>query len=833
MTQGLRTEQVAAQRAIFGPNDIVPNQGAGWISVVRDALRDPMLWFLMVTAGLFAGVSQTAEAITLLVAIVPLLGMDLYLHRRTAVSSAALASRLASTARVLRDGHWCTLPARDLVPGDLVQIAPGEYFPADGLLVQGTHHLQVDESTLTGESLPVGKSLWSPTHRPGARPTDHHRGIAGTRLLTGTAWLQITETGPATRYGEIARTATQPQQISTPLQQAIAQLVRVLLLAALVLCIGLALVRLWQGHGWMDAFLSALTLAVAAIPEEFPVVYTFFLGVGVYRLARRSALVRRAVAVENIGRITSILTDKTGTLTAGALRLTHVVPTQGLSEEAVLQTARRAARSDSGDPLDEALWQSAPLEQGAPVVYEFPFTEARRRETRVWAAPPGVLRGYTKGAPETIMALCTLSESERQDWLTRAENYAHAGAKVLACAWQELPADWTASNRNTAATDDPSRNGNSSHTDSTDDAQTRQEPSSGFQFAGLLVFEDPVRPGVRESVQACAAAGIRVMMVTGDHPGTALAISKAVGLGGAHPKVLVLEPHQDAAQILAVQTDPDRIAAVARATPRQKLELVKALQQAGELVAVTGDGVNDVPALRQADVGIAMGERGTRSAREVAPVVLLDDNFKTVAAAIAEGRQLFRNLQLAFGYLLLIHLPFVLGAALIPLLGYPLLFLPIHIVWMELIIHPTAMLAFQHLSSRGPLAPVQRTQTARFFSQREWIRIGIVGGLGSAALVGAYLWTLSQGDPPEYARAVAMGLLLFLSAGIAAGLTGLRGRAPGWVVGITAASTVIAIQTPAVSGLLNLQPIRGTEWLLILTLGASVALASRWIARNL
>ncbi|MFO1252932.1 MAG: HAD-IC family P-type ATPase, partial [Inhella sp.] len=631
--QGLDAAQVQAQRA-RGFNDIVARSGSGWREVLADSLRDPMLWFLLLTAGLFGLLGQRAEALTLLAALLPLLGMDAYLHRRTRASSAGLASRLASTARVHRAGSWQELPARELVVGDLVEVVPGEYFPADGLLVGGSG-LQVDESTLTGESLPVPKRAFEGA----ALPTSADEALwasAGTRLLTSSARLRVLCIGADTLYGEIVRSATEGSHAATPLQQAIGELVRVLLVLALLLCALLAGLRLWQGHGWVDALLSAVTLAVAAVPEEFPVVYTFFLGVGVFRLARRKALVRRAVAVENIGRVSCLVSDKTGTLTAGSLVLAHRVPAAGGGEAELLELACRAARADSGDPLDQALHQAQQQDHGplpaAEKLADFPFTEARRRETLVWRLADGRRLACTKGAPETVLDLCGLSPAERTAWLAQVEALARDGHKVIACAQRALAAE--------------------------EDAAT--EATAGFRFGGLLAFEDPVREGVPAAVAECLAAGMRVIMVTGDHPATAAAVAREIGLGGpggSAPRVRVLAPGDDAAALLA--SEPPEV--VARATPAQKVALVQALQARGERVAVTGDGVNDVPALRLADVGVAMGERGTRSAREVAPVVLLDDRFRTLVDAVAEGRQLFQNLRLAFAYLLLVHLPLVLG----------------------------------------------------------------------------------------------------------------------------------------------------------------------------
>lgn len=791
-TQGLSAPLVESQRR-YGFNDIVAPTSGGWWVVARDTAHDPMLWFLLLTASLFGLLGQVTESLILLVAMAPLLGMDAYLHRRTSASSAGLASRLASSAKVLRDRQWRSVPSRELVPGDLVEVTPSEYFPADGLLVAG-NGLQADESTLTGESLPVAKRALDAAAPLLASVPEEHWGTAGTRLLTGTAQLRIVFIGGETRYGEIVRSATEGGHAATPLQNAIGQLVAVLIGVAVVMCAVLAAIRLWHGHGWVDALLSALTLAVAVLPEEFPVVYTFFLGVGVFRLARRKALVRRAVAVENIGRVSCIVSDKTGTITAGSLALAHRAAADGFDEHSLLQAAAFASRLDSGDPLDQALLSVAGPLPPATRLADFPFTEARRRETVVLRRDDEEAVAFTKGAPETVLAMCGLPELERAGWLARVEAYAQSGHKVIGCARRGL--------------DDATSIGG--------------EPETGFQFAGLLAFEDPVREGVREAVADCMAAGMRVLMVTGDHPATAAAIAREIGLGGAHPKVVTLAPEDDAGAVLRQH---DGVHVVARATPPQKLGLVQALQAQGELVAVTGDGVNDVPALRLADVGVAMGERGTRSAREVAPVVLLDDNFRTIVDAVAEGRQLFQNLRLAFAYLLLVHLPLVIGAAAIPLMDLPLLFLPVHIVWLELVIHPTAMLAFQDLPAVGPLAPVQRLRQARFFSAGAWGVIVLAGGIASVAVVWSYLHALGADSDVEHARAMALCVLLAASAGATTGLTRLREVAARWLVAATLASVGTLVQIPWLSRLLHLRPLHAADWALVASaFAASVAI---------
>jgi Ca2+-transporting ATPase len=807
--RGLTSEEARARRARHGPNDIVEAVRRPWWDLLRDTARDPMIWFLGGTGALYAALGDRAEAVTLLLSLVPLAGMDAYLHRRTQASTEGLSSRLAVTARVVRDAAEASVPATDVVPGDLVLVAAGESFPADGVVVGG-QQVQVDESSLTGEAHPVWKRTLADLPDRTAEPMvdGAHWAFAGTRLLTGAAEVRVAFTGRETLYGEIVRTAAGGAKARTPLQAALARLVLVLVAAATALCLGLALVRLRQGHGLLDAFLSAVTLAVAALPEEFPVAFTFFLGVGVYRLARRQALVRRAVSVENIGRVTCICSDKTGTITEGRLRVTHVLPAPGVSDRWLIGIGSFASRRETGDPLDAAILDVARTRHVGvrrETLVTFPFTEDRRRETSVVREDGGGLLAAVKGSPEVVLALTTLDDPGRADWLEQVARLAGEGHKVIACASQQLD------HRSTP----PS------------------EPVGGYHFDGLLVCEDAVREGVREAVRLCQHAGIHTIVVTGDHPQAALSVAREIGLAAGEPRLLLGEDLQGRLQ--AGTVDPREVDVIARALPAQKLTLVRELQARGEVVAVTGDGVNDVPALQAADVGVAMGERGTRSAREVASIVLLDDNFKTIVGAIAEGRQLFRNLRLSFQYLLMIHIPLVLTATLIPLAGYPLLYLPIHIVWLEMVIHPTAMLVFQKMPSGDGLERVTPRRRARFFSPADWAVIAAVGLLLTAVAGLGYERSLGDDARVAHARAMALVSLTCASAAIAAVSTRLRTRVARVIAGATVALSVLLVQTPALAARLHLEPLHLDDWAVAVAgglLAVAVPLALRAILRS-
>jgi Ca2+-transporting ATPase len=796
--RGLTSSEVSARRQQYGTNDIVQTPPDGWRILLQDTAKDPMLWFLLGTSMLFAFLGDYVEALTLLAAIIPLVGMDAVLHRRTQASTEGLAGRLATHATTLRDGKTLEIPAVDLVPGDVVTVSAGQAFPADGIIIRG-EMMQADESILTGEAYPVRKQpvlQLSPLLAEVSIDAVHW-GYAGTRLLTGTATVRLIYTGAETLYGEIVRSAQGSVHGRTPLQSAITQLVTVLIIAAIVICLILAWIRLHQGFGIVDAVLSAVTLAVAALPEEFPVVFTFFLGLGVYRLARRQALVRRAVVVENIGRVSCICSDKTGTITLGQLHLTHRYPAAAISEARLLSLAALACRTETADPMDVAILSVAPpVETSLKRLHTFPFTEDRKRETGIWCQANGSLLAAMKGAPEVLLPMTDLCPASLQWWQAQVTALAESGHKVIACACRDIESQ----------------------------AWVGAEPDRDLVFAGLLAFEDPVRDGVAEAMQSCRDGGIHVLMVTGDHPATATAVARDIGLGGGNPRVVEAQHLETTLR----QTDGTWLATidvVARAVPSQKLSLVRSLQAAGNIVAVTGDGVNDVPALQAADVGLAMGERGTRSAREVAAIVLLDDNFRTIIRAIAEGRQLFRNLQLSFAYLLMIHIPLVITAALIPLAGFPLLYLPVHIVWLELIIHPSAILVFQELPGSDRLQRLPQRPRWRFFTVRQWLVIAAVGILITAVTIGGYYRGLESGPEVGRARATALATLTGASAMLTAMLSGLRTTTARLMVCLTLGLSTLLIQTPGLAALLHLQPLQGAEWLGAL---GGALLASVW-----
>lgn len=724
-TTGLSSEEVLSQRSRYGKNQIIDTSTNLWWDVLKDSLKDPMVLFLFVLGVIFIFLHDYKEGITLLLAVIPLLLMDVFLHWRARSASQLLTEDLLGSVKVIRHNLEQTIPTQELVPGDIVKISPGEVIPADGIL-ELANDIKIDESALTGESFPNVKIAHT-IHFPSAiakqtlNIKDQEFVSAGTRVLTGFGILRVVATGEYTIYGEIIRSVTQVKHEQTPLQIHISKLVKYLMGGALFFCLFLALIRILQGHGWIDALLSSATLAIAAIPEEFPMVFTFFLGLGVYRLAKKGALVRRAVSVENIGRVTHICTDKTGTITRGELDLTHVV-----GSDDILTAALYASNPDIGDPMDLAISREAHRlhisVDYSKVLKRHPFTEDRKKETAQLEN-----RSYSKGSPETILKLSNLDSLHKKEWLEKISELAVQGHKVIAVA---------------SIQHDHNQNVN-------------REIEENYNFLGILAFEDSPRKEVAGAIAYCKIAGIKVTMITGDHPATSKAIGLEIGLGNN-----VLNAEEDFYKIengsLGFLKSLD---VVARCTPLQKLKIVEKLKELGEVVAVTGDGVNDVPALKVANIGIAMGLRGSRSAKEVSSIILSDDNFNTIVSAIIEGKKIFSNLKLSFEYLLLIHIPLVLIAAILPFLGYPLVFTPMHIVILELIIHPTAILGFQSFSK------VNEIQSGALINKKSFLKVILPSIVVSSFLI--YLFSKLSTDSSidiHYARNSIVALLIIWSA---------------------------------------------------------------------
>jgi Ca2+-transporting ATPase len=659
----------------------------------------------------------------------------------------------ALTVLVTRDGKERPVPVDEVVVGDLVMVREGDVVPADALVVASSQ-LMVDESSLTGESLPVDKQL-------GDVGAEDSTVWAGTTVLAGSAEAVVVATGASTRYGQIGRLVANARVSRTPLQVALGKLVVALTVVAAVFCVAVMAAELLHGDGWGGAVIAGVSLAIAAIPEEFSMIYTLYLAMGAWRLAQHRALVRRLPSVETLGSTTVICTDKTGTLTEGRLTVSAIwTPIDvcdggdgvGLGERGagLVEAAVRACEPSPFDPLDLAIVAFA-VDHGVDVerlhrdefAADWPFDSADRYLTHAWLSADGDRRLVAaKGSVEGILAHSRASDDAHVRAEAANAEFSEQGMRVIAVAAGQASVA----------------------------AMTRSDDEDALEFAGLIAFSDPLREGVREALRECRDAGIRVVMITGDHPVTAHAVASGVGLPHERSGVDVIATgadldHADPAQLGELVAEAN---VFARTRPEQKHLLVEALRRRGEVVAMTGDGINDAPALREADIGVAMGARGTAVARESASIVLLDDNFSTIVAAVRDGRRIFDNLTRAFAYLIAFHPPLLLSALIIPLLGQPLLLLPIHLVVLELLLHPIVSLVFQadpasDDAMRRPPRPVGDALRLRTLAPAYAVGLLLAGVLNADYPVALKHWTEDQARALAFCALLASQPLLLLS----------------------------------------------------------------------
>ena len=737
--QGLSEDEVARRRAQFGTNALDVKEGVGNLVLILRQFKSPVV-FLLVGAAVLAGYFgelEEALAIAVVLAINTFIGF--YTELRAARSIEALRALETRTARVRREGRDRLIPAVDLVPGDIVLLDAGDAVPADLRLVECAN-LQVDESTLTGESVATTKGTAQVA--ADARLGDRHSMVfKGTAVTRGTALGVVVATGKETEIGKVSALVAEAGGGTSPIERKLAHLSAQLVWVTLILAVVIAGVGILTGKEALLMVEAAVALAVAAIPEGLPIVATLTLARGMWRMAQQNALVEQLSAVETLGATTVILTDKTGTLTENRMAVSRVWLPSGeltleegtaerddaqlaaLIEVAVLcnDAALEAPEATgTGDPMELALLRAglqtghgrAGLIERLPPVRKEAFDSVSKMMATVHRHGEGFLYAV-KGAPEAVLRASSfvateaepqpIGEEARAEWLRRVDELAHHGLRVLACAVKEETSEGAA-------------------------------PYEGLTFLGLIGLEDPARVDVPRAIEACHRAGVRVVMVTGDHAATARSIGQRVGLS--------VDDVAEGAEVAALAGDGRdhfaRIGIFARVSPKEKLDLVRAYQAAGAVVAMTGDGVNDAPALRQADIGVAMGLRGTDVAREAAAMILLDDAFPTIVAAIREGRIIFGNIRRFAAYLLACNLAEVLVVGLAVLSSLPLPLLPLQILYLNLItdVFPAFALALGE-GEGNVLDRPPRNPKEPILGRAQWVRIAVQGSMMTVATFGA------------------------------------------------------------------------------------------------
>ncbi len=764
---GLTSADAARRLAADGPNELPTARERTWLRQVRDVLREPMLLLLVAAGAINFLLAEPLEGAVLMASVLVVLGISLYQEHKTEHALVALRDLSSPRALVVRDGAQLRIPGREVVAGDVVLLGEGDRVPADAVVLDAAD-LAVDESALTGESVPVRKVAVGTAPVAGEDPTPGDMGppggdatpwvFSGTLAVRGHGTAVVARTGARTELGRIGEALGSITTERTRLQREIDRLVRVMAVVGLAVA-GLVVVAFGLSRGgWLEGLLAGIAAAMSLIPEEFPVVMTVFLALGAWRMSQRRVLTRRAPVIETLGSATVLCVDKTGTLTMNSMTVhsfvidgaTHAVGDGPLTDAAleIAETAALAAPREPFDPMDLAFTtlvgrthpEAARRRDEWQLLREHPLSTDLLAVTHVWRAPGAdTLVVAVKGAPEAVAGLCRLDDDRRAEVAAQVDLATSRGLRVLAVA--------RAAHDATAALPDDHRD-------------------YAFTFLGLAALHDPVRPGVAGAVAECARAGIRTVMITGDYPGTALAIAREVGLD-----------HDDGcitgSELAALDDDELRrrvgaVSVYARMVPAQKLRLIRALQAEGEVVGMTGDGVNDAPALRAADIGIAMGRRGTDVAREAAALVITDDDFASIVGGVRQGRGIFDNLRKAMAYIIAVHVPLV-GMALVPLLttDWPLVLLPLQIAILELVIDPACSVVVE-AEEVDPLIMEQppRPVGAPMFDRRV-LGIAVAQGLSVlAAVLSVYLWAVLGGRTDDDVRSLTFATLLLGNLGL-------------------------------------------------------------------
>lgn len=742
---GLSQAEALKRLSAEGANELPKGRSRTVLDIVLESAREPMQMLMLGAAVLYLFLGDLLEGLFLVVAAMVAMGLVVLQEARSERALAALKQLAQPHARVIRDGIERIVPVRELVRDDLILVGEGERMPADASLISGDA-LMVDESALTGESAPVAKRFAGPGDRFNAEtsPTAETSPFlyAGTLIVRGQGAACVGRTGAHSALGRIGAALAEIKPEPSPLQKNAGRLVALLGAIALGFCGMVAVAYGLMRHEWAQGALAGITFAIALIPEEFPMVLAVFLALGAWRLAAHRVLVRRSAVIEALGGATLLCVDKTGTLTENRMRVERLwgdafdikigeAPHQAEGAAAeLLRTARCASAIRPVDPMDRALDQLVDPSQLSAQDFErsWPLKPERMAFIQAWRKSDAIMLA-AKGAPEAIFSLCGLEPQAHARLSAIVEGFAASGLRVLGVA----------SALTTKLPDDPGE--------------------ANFHFQGLIGFVDPLRADAREALQEAKQAGVKVAMITGDHPATALAIARDAGIDVEAGALLGEEAARLPFPTLCERSRKVRV--FARVTPEQKLLLVEAFKADGEIVAMTGDGINDAPALEAAHIGIAMGKKGTDVAREAADLVLLDDSFASIVGGVRLGRRIFANLRNALTYITAIHVP-IAGLALAPiLLNLPPLLLPMHVVLLELAIDPTCALVFEaERSDEKAMREPPRRRDETLFGPVE-IMLSVLQGAGFLlALLGFYVWALSVAPASEARGAAFIALVL-------------------------------------------------------------------------
>lgn len=746
---GLTSQQAKTLQQQYGKNELTPQKKDSFLHKVIHIFCEPMFLLLLVAATIYFILGEPRDGAIMLIFVVGIISIEVIQEWKTDQTLHALKDLSAPHCTVLRDGKEQVIASADLVPGDLMMIHEGVKIPADGFVIK-CNDLCVDESSLTGEA----EGVWKVSADTAPPSTDYWRRdycYAGTLVTQGTATVLVDKIGATTEYGKIGVNLNEAPEDPTPLQKQTGKLVKTCAMIAGVLFLlvsGFTWFNL-PDHAFMDRFiesiLSGITLAMAMIPEEFPVILTIFLSMGAWRLAKKSSLVRKLPSVETLGAVSVLCVDKTGTITLNQMTVQETWASSD-NPELLIETMGLACETDAYDPMEKAMLSYCERKGfskddlfGGRLITEYPFTNELKMMGHVWERN-GTIVIAAKGSPERILPICEMDEGTRAQAEQTMLALSEQGLRVIAVAVSypreeaAIPAKLT---------------------------------DCSLHLLGLIGLSDPPRESVTQDIAVCKKAGIRVVMITGDNGITASAIAKKVGLSHDNSILTGDRLHEMSDEELrdAVKT----VSIFSRVIPEHKMRIVKALKENGEIVAMTGDGVNDAPALKYADIGIAMGKRGSEVSREAADLILMDDNFTTIVETVKDGRRIYDNIRKAVGYVFTIHIPIALTSLLGPLLGIApaaLMLLPLHVVLLELLIDPTCSIVLERqpaerdIMERAPRNPKETLLTSKVLGK------SIVQGLVVFAASFLTYQSVLVGSTANAALARTMGLAVIILANL-------------------------------------------------------------------
>lgn len=737
MTQGITSVEASEKLKLHGFNELPSSKPKNIWRITLEVMKEPMFLLLISCGVLYITLGDYREGIIMLSTILLIIGITFYQYRKTERALDALKGLSSPRVMVIRDGTEVRIPGREVVPGDLIILNEGDRVPADATVLEAMN-LTVDESLLTGESLPVLKST----------EASHEQIFSGTLVVQGRAIARVMTTGLHAQLGKIATSLKSIEQDETRLQLEMKVLIRRLFIGGLVISITIVALFYFTRGNFIQSLLNGLAASMAILPEEFPVVLTVFLALGAWRLSKKNVLTRKSTAIETLGSATVLCSDKTGTITQNNMEVVAVYNGKEMIHKELfkekwplinelLRVVHHASPLDSIDPMEKAFHTlhqeySPTPEANVKLLKQYHLSKELFAMTRVHQhTSTGAVTVSTKGAPEAILSLCRLNDSEASLHLQAAQQLGAKGYRVIAVA-------------------------SSLHEGG---PLPDEQHAFTFHFLGLVGLQDPIRPEVPQAIQECKRAGVKVILITGDYPVTAITIARQAGLEvgriltGEELKKMSLEDLKE--EIKGVHV-------FARVIPEQKLQIVQALKANGEVVAMTGDGVNDAPALKAAHIGVAMGKKGTDVAREASSLVLLDDNFASIVSAIRLGRRIFDNLQKAMSYIMAIHIP-IIGLTLLPAFFplLPLLLMPLHIVFMELIIDPVCSIAFEtEQEEKGIMNRPPRNPEEKFFGLKQ-ISFSIFQGVLLLTMVLiVYFLSIGEGHSEGEVRAIAFSSLI-------------------------------------------------------------------------